>query len=150
MRLRLAIAHLLALALLGAVVLLIGSSGGPGGEAAAAPGECLAAWNGDDHALTEGRHARTFHLYDDAQVGYLSREAGEATVSVDAGSGPCVVVFPRRDLDPEITYAGFTEQDGRWTPLSSVVEQAKVAAMQGAALDAVNAKLTERGELVPP
>ena len=108
-------------------------------------------WNADEAALTYARHNRTFHRYSEAQVGYLLEDGGtSATVSDDPSDGPCVVVFPRSALDPEVAAAGQLEQgDGSWIPLSEIIDPDEVAALQGAALGAANARPTVQGELAP-
>ena len=120
------------------------------GSGAAAPTECLQKWNSDENALTYARHNRTFHRYSEAQVGYLLDDGSSATISDDPSDGPCVVVFPRPVLDPEIAAAGQTEQeDGSWSPLSEIIDPDELAALQSAALGAANAQPTPEGELAP-
>ena len=141
-------AFLAAAASVVAAVLLVGHSTSEE-TTASAPVDCLEKWNGDEGALAYARHNRAFHGYGQAQVGYLPDDGTSATVSSAPSHGRCVVIFPRRDLDPEIEAAGEIEQGGSWVPLSEIVDPADLAAMQGRALGAANARPTEQGELVP-
>lgn len=133
-----------------AVLLLALKSSSSDEVAATAPTECMQKWNSDENALTYARHNRTFHRYSEAQVGYLRNDGSSTTISSDPSDGPCVVVFPRPVLDPEIVAAGQIEQeDGNWTPLSEIIDPNQLAALQSTALSAANAQPTVQGELAP-
>lgn len=110
-----------------------------------APGECLKAWNADADALAYGRHNRTFHNYSEAQVGYFARE--ELSVTGDAGSGACVVLFPRTSLDPEPIGAGQLLRGEGWVPLNEELDLNSVAELQSAAFEGANVALIATGEL---
>ncbi len=150
--------HRLALALAAGVVLaaalvvvLLATSGSSNGDdsAAAPPQECLDRWNQNPDALSYARHNRIFHLYDEAQVGYLAMTGGPVGVGTDPASGDCVVVFPRADLDPEIIAAGQVYREGAWLPLSEVVALEDLEALQRDAFGGANAEPLETGQLEP-
>lgn len=141
----------LAAALAVAIGVVLASAGGDGEAepAAAAPAECLRAWNRDLSAREDGRHVRTFHRYAEAQVGYAETSGDEvAAVSPDPATGPCMVVFPRVSLDPEIEFAGFVVDGRRWASLSDTTPESTLSALQSRALEDPNASVTSEGELV--
>ena len=125
------------------VALLLGGGGDQGGDAFAAPEECLDAWNGDEDALSKGRHASTFHVYDEVTVGHL---ADDSEVAAE-GSGPCVVVFARTELDPEMEWAAFEADGDVWSSLSERLEPSALSALQTEALETANATIIPTGEL---
>ncbi|HEX2127804.1 MAG TPA: hypothetical protein VHF58_01150 [Solirubrobacterales bacterium] len=139
-----------ALVAFGAVVTLVAVTAGGSDEssaAAAAPAECVDAWNADRDAVAFARHNSIFHNYTSAQVGYLT-PSPDASVSSDPGAGDCVVVFPRNQLDPEPHVAGQILDDGVWSPLIRVTDVNTVARLQSEAFDGANAEPTIDGEIV--
>jgi hypothetical protein len=149
-RLTLALAAGIALAVALVVVLLATSGPSTGDDTAAAPPqECLDRWNENPDALSYARHNRVFHLYDEAQVGYLAMTDGPVAVSTDPTGGECVVVFPRDDLDPEIVAVGQVYREGGWLPLSEVVALEDLGGLQRDAFEGANAQPLETGQLEP-
>jgi hypothetical protein len=149
-RLTLALAGGAVLAIALVVVLLLTSRSSTGDSTAAAPPEeCIGRWNENPDALSYARHNRIFHLYDEAQVGYLAMTGGPVGVSTDPASGDCVVVFTRADLDPEIIAAGQVYREGAWLPLSEVVALEDLEALQRDAFGGANAEPLETGQLEP-
>ena len=147
-RVLLAFGALVAFAAVVAVIAVTAGGGSQSGAAgAAAPVECIEAWNGDREALAFARHNSIFHNYNSAQVGYLT-PSPEGSVSGDPGAGECVVVFPRNQLDPEPEAAGQILEDGRWTPLIRVTDVNTVTRLQGEAFEGANAQPTIDGEIV--
>ncbi len=139
----------LAIALVVVLIATSGSSGGGDTAAAPPPQECLDRWNENPDALSYARHNRIFHLYDEAQVGYLAMTDGPVGVSPDPASGECVVVFPRDDLDPEIVAVGQVYREGAWLPLSEVVALEDLEGLQRDAFGGANAQPLETGQLEP-
>jgi hypothetical protein len=131
-----------------AIVLVAGGSGSEERVAAfPAPKECLEAWNSDEEAESFARHNRISHNYTEAEVGYLSQATAE--ISGDPGAGDCAVAFARNSIDPEIVAAGQALIDGRWVPLSEVMDPNSVAELQSRAFDGANAEPTVEGDLAP-
>jgi hypothetical protein len=130
------------------VAVTAGGNDQSGAASAAAPRECLDAWNQDSDALAFARHNSIFHNYNSAQVGYLT-PASDASVSSDPGAGECVVVFARNQLDPEALAAGQILENGVWTPLTGLTDINTVARLQSEAFEGANAKPTIDGEIVP-
>ena len=146
-RILLALGALLGFAAVVAVVAV--ASGGEDGGAvgAAAPDECVEAWNGDREALAFARHNSIFHNYNSAQVGYLT-PSESASVSADPAAGECAVVFARNQLDPEPQAAGQILEQGVWTPLIQATDINTVARLQSEAFDGANAEPTIDGEIL--
>jgi hypothetical protein len=132
------------------IVVVLALSGGSASEssAAAAPGECVKAWNRDENALSFARHNLTFHGYDRAEVGYLDPSPG-ASVSDEAAAGECAVIFARSSLDPEPLAAGQVISGGAWITLDTVLPSADLARLQSEAFDGANVEPAPSGELVP-
>lgn len=129
-------------------VILVATGGSEEGATAAAPSECLDAWNSDEAALSYARHNRTFHRSSEVQVGYMD-PAADPTLSSDPGAGSCAVVFARASIDPELPASGEVEQDGGWVPLSEFLEESDLARLQSEAIVGANAVPTAQGELAP-
>jgi hypothetical protein len=144
-RLGVALAATVLLAGLIAVILLASSSGD--GAASPAPNACLEAWNSDQAAIAFGRHNSVSHGYTDVEIGYMP-EQGSTSLSTDAATGECAVVFAANELDPEELAAGQIHGAGGWTPLNGFIESADLAELQSAAVDGANAIVTEQGNLV--
>ena len=125
---------------------LLSGDSGDASAASPAPEDCLSTWNKNDTALELGRHSRTFHLYETAQVGYLRSSGPEPEIS-GGSPGACVVVFGRADLDPEIEGAGFSEVRGAWVPLSEGFAPNVLDKLQSEAVAAANTLLTADGGL---
>jgi hypothetical protein len=149
-RARLGVALVAVLLLAGLVgVILLGDSSGSHepGAAAAAPTRCLEAWNSDPEALAFGSHNSIDHGYSDVQIGFMPAE-GSTTVSADPGSGECAAVFAANQLDPESLAAGQIHLEGRWMPLSDLLEPGDLALLQSAAVEQANATLSPDGTLI--
>jgi hypothetical protein len=140
-------------------VVLAGSSDEP--EAAAAPAECLDAWNGDEGAMGVGAHVASSHGYTSAWVLYLDETGDEASAS----DGECAVVFPAAELDPEPEFAVTLNTTDGWLPLyasprvpasrkhfegESPVSRARIAELQSDAISATNASVLPDGTLSAP
>jgi len=136
--------------LVASLIVILVASGGSDETALAspAPSECLNNWNDDDAALVQGRHNRTFHQYESAQVGYLQSAGPEPRISNDS-TGTCAVVFGRADLDPEAEAAGFSEVSGAWVPLSEGYATNVLSVLQAEAIAGANVTLSSDGELAP-
>jgi hypothetical protein len=139
-----------ALAVFGAAVALVAVAADRGDDSnasvAAAPRECVEAWNGDRDALAFARHNAIFHNYTSAQVGYLTPGA-DASVSSSAADGKCTIVFARNQIDPEPLAAGQILHEGAWTPLIGVLDVNVIARLQSEAFDGANAKPTIDGNI---
>jgi hypothetical protein len=146
-RARLVFASVLAAGLVVAVaVVVISSLGGDEHEFDPAPAACLDGWNGDQAALTLGRHQYDAHGYNRVQV---------LTVSAD-GAGPasgpsaiCAVVFASNTLDAEPSAAAFVQLSGRWGPLSRMQPTERLAEYQSEALTGYNAEILVDGRIEP-
>jgi hypothetical protein len=144
-RARLVFASVLAGGLVVAVaVVLLSSVGGSEHEFSPAPTGCLDGWNGDEAALTLGRHQYDAHGYNRVQV---------LTVSED-GAGPasgrgaiCAVVFASGTLDAEPSAAAFVQLPRGWTPLSRLQPTERLASYQSEALSGYNAEIGEDGRI---
>lgn len=138
-------AAFLVLGLLVAAVLVL--SGGSGGsDVADAPAECLENWNADESARNFGVHNALVHGYSQAQVLTLTSDDGKA-VPEDDPQATCTVVFASNTLDPERAAAGQIYLNGEWQALSDLLDTERLSALQGEAVAAANATLTETGEL---
>ena len=136
-----------AVVLLVAIVAIVVVAGGGEDEAvAAAPSECVRAWNSDGAAVAFGRHNYNGHGYQGALVTYLDEQAQEVD---SADLGLCAVVFPAQALDPEPIAAGEVLKAGSWTPISELdgVELTRVGELQVIAAGAPNASLDDAGRL---
>jgi hypothetical protein len=145
-RVALAVA-LVGLLLVVGVVIVVGSSGEGGQTIAAAPSECIEAWNADETALGTGAHAASLHGYTRAWAVYMG-EAGEPNPESD---GSCAIVFPAVRPDPEPPFAAIILVGDRWRPLSEQpgVTPEVLSELQNEALDSANANLFPNGSLAP-
>jgi hypothetical protein len=131
--------------LIGVIVL---AGGGDGSDVAAAPEECVEAWNGDPHAVSTGVHNFDSHGYASVQVAYAN-EDGTEVASTPVEGGGCVVVFAAQALDPEPVAAAEINLAQRWLPLSQGADLDRLAELQREATSAANAQLSEDGRLTP-
>jgi hypothetical protein len=141
-----AIGALATFGILIAVILLAG--GDDGADVAAAPEECVEAWNGDPHAVSNGVHNFNSHGYASVQVAYANEDGTEIAPSPVDGGG-CVVVFAAQALDPEPVAAAEIKLAKRWVPLSYEAELDRLAELQSDAMASANAQLSEDGTLAP-
>jgi hypothetical protein len=141
-----AIGALLALSVIVGVVLIAGSGSEERAEAFAAPDKCIEGWNSDRKAVASGRHNSIGHGYTQVQVAYASADGTELGGDPIEGGG-CVVVFAAGQLDPEPVAAAEIQLDGRWTPLSTTADPARLAQLQSAALGNANATLAPDGRI---
>jgi hypothetical protein len=144
-RVALAVALVALLLVVGGVVVL--GSSGDGQTIAAAPSECIEAWNADETALGTGAHAASLHGYTRAWAVYMG-EAGEPNPDSD---GSCAIVFPAVRPDPEPPFAAIILVGDRWVPLSEQpgVSPQVLSELQNEALDSANANLFPNGSLAP-
>jgi hypothetical protein len=128
-------------------VVIVARSGGEdeGGTIAAAPSECVAAWNDDPAALGIGAHAASLHGYTLAWV-VLIGDDGEPDPS-----GSCAIVFPALRPDPEPPFAATVLVGERWQPLSERpgIAVARVGELQREAIESANANLFPNGSIHP-
>lgn len=146
---RLAFAAGAAAVLLVAVVAV--AVGGPSSSSDAAAGECLAAWNDDAVARSEGVHAYGTHGYRETLVARVDRD-GEILESPDREPSPderCAVIFAATEVDDEPEFGVRVHDDGRWHGLALVdrVPLAVIETMQREATGAANATLLPDGRL---
>jgi hypothetical protein len=109
-----------------------------------APTACLDGWNGDEAALTLGRHQYDAHGYNRVQVLTVSADGARPT------SGPstvCAVVFASNTLDAEPSAAAFVQLSSRWSPLSRLQPTERLAAYQSEALTGYNAEILVDGRI---
>jgi|GEM_PF-3176036 len=128
--------------LVGAVVLLGGSSSS---KARAAPARCLSLWNGDPRARALGSHNFSGHGYELTEVTYVDG-AGDPSPR-----GSCAVVFASPSLDPEPFVAARAYRAGRWVSLRAFagLTDLRLAELQSAAREDANAVLRSDGTLAP-
>jgi hypothetical protein len=135
------------LAVVVGVVIVARSGGGEdeGGTIAAAPSECVAAWNDDPAALGIGAHAASVHGYTLAWVALIGDD-GEPDPS-----GSCAIVFPALRLDREPAFAAAVLVGERWQPLSERpgIDEARVGELQREAIESANANLFPNGSVHP-
>jgi hypothetical protein len=132
----------------GVVVVAALAGGGEGGDAqAAAPSECIQAWNTDPDAIAYGRHNFGSHGYDDVQVTMLTPKATEPA---EGERGVCAVIFGALQLDSEAAAAGQLLLGNAWEPiaLQNGVELTRVGELQQVAAGRANASLDGGGELI--
>jgi hypothetical protein len=144
-RLRLAVALVVVLALVGVVLATRSSDGGS--TAAEAPTRCVQSWNEDPDALGIGSHSAGLHGYARAWVVFLD-DSGEPAGEDD---GTCAVVFPSEQLDVEPEFAVTLETDEGWRSLALErpdVGEEQLAALQREGIELANADLLPDGSLV--
>lgn len=143
MRLPIAVAGLLLLAVLVGVVLA--ASGSSGRHIRAAPALCVSRWNEDPRALASGYHNFHSHRYAQAEVVRLGRSGNPSH------RGVCAVVFPSANLDPERFAAVKVYLRGQWKALSATggVSEVRLAELQVEAVTGANAALRADGSLHP-
>jgi hypothetical protein len=128
-------------------VVIVARSGGDGeGEGiAAAPAECVAAWNDDEAALGIGAHAAALHGYTQAWVVFIGDDGQPDP------DGSCAIVFPAPQLDPEPPFAVTILVGERWLPLSERpgISTDQVGELQREALESANANLFPNGSVHP-
>jgi hypothetical protein len=149
-RARLVLAGVLAVALVGAVLLVpLLVSGGGKQAAGAAPADprCIEAWNSDHITQLLGTHLAIAHLYTRVEVVRLDDSGGPAA----SGTGNCAVVFASPRLDPEPGAAAQILLEGKWTPVSGLpgVDSQQLGTLQSEALSRANATLDTHGRLAP-
>lgn len=122
-----------------------------GGEDAGEPppAECLAAWNEDSLALSDGVHASAAHSYGETLIAFAD---GDGVIVTDASAGArCAVVFatPKVEFEPAFGVRVFT--GGRWIGLADAdgVSNDQISAIQRAATETANATLLPDGRLAP-
>ena len=148
-RARLLIAGGLSVALVVAVAVVILLSGDSAEhEFTAAPGGCVADWNGDPAAVAFGRHQSGAHHYYDVQVLTLSPD-GRRELPAGDHEASCAVVFAASALDPEPISAAQIHSRGEWAPLAQEAEFNRLAELQRRAQAAYNARVTPEGTLEP-
>jgi hypothetical protein len=128
------------------VVAALAGSGGDEGAQAAAPPECIQAWNTDPDAIAYGRHNYGSHGYDDVQVTMLTPQATEPA---EGERSVCAVVFGALQLDSEAVAAGQLLLGRAWEPiaLQDGVELTRVGELQQVAAGRSNASLDGGGKL---
>ena len=141
-----------AAAVLLAVVVAVAVSGSSGGDDG--PDDaCLAAWNDDALARSDGVHAYEVHGYRAALLTRIDREG--AVVPEAEIEGPpsaeqrCAVVFASPDVDFEPEFGVLVLDDDRWGGLVLVdsVPLDQIAAMQRDATATANVTLLPDGRL---
>jgi hypothetical protein len=144
-RVALAVALGVLAVVVGVVIVARSGGGGDEGGIAAAPSECVAAWNADPAALGIGAHAASLHGYTLAWV-VLIGDDGEP----DPG-GSCAIVFPAPRPDPEPPFAATVLVGERWQPLSERpgIAVARVGELQREAIESANANLFPNGSVHP-
>ena len=117
-------------------------------EVAAAPEQCLEAWNTDPVATNFGRHVYDTHEAARAQVAVMEPLASTANIDAD---GACAVVFAIPESDGEYGDVGLVVTDFGWAQMRELArdDEAELERIQGAASAAANATLFPDGTLEP-
>ena len=112
-------------------------------EAAAAPAECVDAWNESPAAVSLGQHQYEDHGYNRVEITRIDPES----LATGEDESDCVVIFPARLLDPEPIAAALVLQDTRWKPVAQLrgVTLPELGDLQAEALDATNGALLRDG-----
>jgi hypothetical protein len=139
-----------ATAVLVAAVVAVTVSGGSGDDAADDP--CLAEWNDDGLARSDGVHAYTAHGYRATLLtrvgadGELVEDAGDQEPSADAR---CAVVFASPQVDSEPDFGVRVLAADRWQGLAAAdgVALDRIAELQRDATETANASLLPDGRL---
>jgi hypothetical protein len=131
-----------------AIVLIASGGGDDVPPAEPAPQACLDAWNEDEDALADGRHASGFHGYSRTQVAYISQQ-GDLLGPDRAPGAECAVIFASNGLDSEPDFAVRTLQEGSWNGINTRVDPSVLAGLQAGAFSGANATLQQAGELEP-
>lgn len=143
-RLTIVIAATLLLAGVVLVAALGSSSGAPEEET---PEDCLAAWNGDRVALSDGVHAYDAHDY----RAVLVTRVDDAGTILDPGAaeGRCAVVFaaPQVDSEPDFGVRVYTSGDWAGLAITDAVALEDIARSQRDATATANATLLPDGSL---
>ena len=140
----------IATAVLVAAVVAVAVSGGSEGDAAGDP--CLAEWNDDALARSDGVHAYTTHGYRATLLtqldaaGELVADAGDQ--APDAGAR-CAVVFASPQVDSEPDFGVRVLEAGRWQGLAAAdgVPLERIAELQRDATETANVTLLPDGRL---
>ena len=129
-----------------ATVIVVALSGSSDDEGAAVDEECLAAWNGDSLALSDGVHAYTGHGYRATLVTRVDSEGG-----ITEAGGRCAVVFAAAQVDREPDFGVRVQDDDRWSGLALAdrVPLDEIVAMQRDATATANTTLLPDGRLTP-
>jgi hypothetical protein len=135
-----------------AVVAVVTASGGSGGESDS-DDPCLAEWNDDAVARSDGVHAFEAHGY---SATLLTRVDQQGQVLADATGPPtpdarCAVVFASPVVDSEPEFGVRVLDQGRWAGLALVdrVPLDRIEAMQQDATATANVTLLPDGRLAP-
>jgi hypothetical protein len=135
-----------------AVVVVVAASGGSE-EEGGSDDPCLAEWNDDAIARSDGVHAFEAHGY---SATLLTRVDAEGEVIAGATGPPtpearCAVVFASPVVDSEPDFGVRVFDQGRWAGLALVdrVPLDQIEAMQQAATATANATLLPDGRLAP-
>lgn len=122
-----------------------------GGAEEAAADECLAAWNEDATARSDGVHAYNAHGY---RATLLARvdSAGELVTPAEGPPGPeerCLVVFASPQVDMEPDFGVRVLERGRWTGFAPAekVPLERVEELQRDATETANVTLLPDGRL---
>ena len=144
-RARLVFALVAGVALVAVIVIVAAGSGsGNEGDAAAAPPECVDAWNDDPAAVSIGQHQAVGHGYSRVQIAYSSEDGSEIGPDPISGGG-CVVVFAATRLDPEQIAAAQINLGKQWEPLSQYADPTRLGELQSGARAAANATIAQDG-----
>ena len=131
-----------------AIVLIATGGGDDAPPAEPAPQACLEKWNDDEGALSDGRHAFSFHGYTRTQVAYISQQ-GDVLGPGSAPGAECAVIFASNGLDSEPDFAVRALQDGSWGGINTRVDSSVLASLQAGAFNGANAELRKSGKLEP-
>jgi hypothetical protein len=140
----------IATAVLVAAVVAVTISGGSGDDASNDP--CLAEWNDDGLARSDGVHAYTTHGY---RATLLTRVGPEGELVEDAGGqeptadARCAVVFASPQVDSEPDFGVRVLEGDRWQGLAAADRVAlnRIAELQRDATETANVTLLPDGRL---
>jgi hypothetical protein len=140
-----------ATAILTAAIIAVVISGSSGDEGSADP--CLAIWNDDPLARSDGVHAYEVHGY---RATFLTRIDPQGDVVADArtenqptNEARCAVVFASPQVDSEPDFGARVFDDGRWVGLALVdrVPLEQIETLQRDATATANVTLLPDGRL---
>jgi hypothetical protein len=140
----------IATAVLVAAVVAVTVSGGSGGDASDDP--CLAEWNDDALARSDGVHAYTTHGYRATLLTRLDPDGELLTDAGDEAPSPeshCAVVFASPQVDSEPGFGVRVLEGEAWAGLADAhgVSLERIAELQRDATETANVTLLPDGRL---
>ena len=130
------------------IVIAVLNGGGDGGQSEPAYTACVDEWNGDDAAVSLGRHQSGGHGYSQVQV---LRLTPDASATAEGASGECAVIFAAQALDPEASSAAQIHSEQGWRPVEGLPggTQDRLVELQTGAVTESNAEIGDDGLIAP-